>query len=145
MNDSVKLPAWFWIVAILFLIWNAVGIYFFYTQIAMSPAEIVKTMGQASADSFAMMPQWQWWAYGIAVWSGTLAGIVLLMRRSWAQLLFLISLASVVIQYGYSFGVLKIHEILGWTAAAPLPMFIIIMASLGLWFSRWATQRGWLR
>ena len=145
MNDSIKLPVWSWVVAIVFLLWNAIGIFFFYTQIAMSPDEIVKTMGQASADSFAMMPQWQWWAYGIAVWSGTIAGIALLVRRAWAQSLFMISLAAVVIQYGYSFGVLKIQNILGWAAAAPLPAFIIVMASLGLWYSRWAIQKGWLR
>jgi hypothetical protein len=102
-------------------------------------------MGQASADSFAIMPQWQWWAYGIAVWSGTFAGAALLVRRRWAQPLFLTSLVAVVIQYGYSFGVLKIQDILGWNAAAPLPVFVIVMASLGLWFSRLAIRSQWLR
>ena len=145
MNDSVKLPVWFWIVATVFLVWNAIGIFFFYTQITMSPAEMVSTMGQASADSFAMMPHWQWWAYGIAVWGGTFAGIALLLRRAWAQPLFLISLIAVVIQYGYSFGVLRIQNILGWGNAAPLPIFIIVMAALGLWFSGWAKRKGWLR
>ncbi len=145
MDDSVKLPVWFWIVAVVFLLWNAIGIYFFYTQISMTPEEMVRTMGQASADCFAMMPQWQWWAYGIAVWSGTFAGIALLLRRNWAQPLFLISLIAVVIQYGYSFGVLRIQNILGWANAVPLPIFIIVMAALGLWFSRWAARKEWLR
>lgn len=144
MNDSIKLPVWFRIVSIAFLIWNAIGIFFFYTQISMSPAELVSSMGKASADTFAAMPQWQWWAYGIAVWSGTFAGIALLLRRAWAQPLFLVSLIAVVIQYGYSFGVLKIQNILGWSAAAPLPVFIVVMAALGLWFARWTTQKGWL-
>lgn len=145
MDDTVKLPIWFWIVAMLFLLWNAIGIYFFYTQISMTPEEMVRTMGRASADNFAMMPQWQWWAYGIAVWSGTFAGIALLLRRSWAQPLFLISLLAVVIQYGYSFGVLRIQNVLGWASAAPLPIFIIVMAALGLWFSGWTKKKGWLR
>jgi hypothetical protein len=143
MGESMKLPLWFWIAAGLFLLWNATGIFFFYTQLTMSYAEMVKTMGKPQADCFAMMPHWQWWAYGIAVWSGTFAAVALLLRRAWSQLLFLISLVAVVVQYGYSFGVAKIQHILGWSAL-PFPLFIIAMAAAGFWLAGFAKKRGWV-
>ena len=144
MHDSVKMPVWFWVAAAAFLVWNATGIFFFYTQLNMPYAKMVETMGKASADCFAMMPKWQWWAYGIAVWSGAIASIALLIRRASAQPLFLLSLVAVVCQYGYSFGVAKIQTILGW-GALPFPLFIIAMAALGFWFAISTKSRGWLR
>lgn len=145
MTDRISVPKWFWVAGVLLLLWNAVGIFFFYTQITMSYDQMVTAMGKPSADCFAMMPHWQWWAYGIAVWGGTFAALALLLRRVWAQPLFLISLIAVIVQYGYSFGVLKIQTLLGWANAAPLPVFIIVMAGLGLWLAGSAKKKGWLR
>lgn len=144
MAEGTFVPKWFWAAGGVLLLWNAIGIFFFYTQITMSYDQMVASMGKPAADCFAMMPHWQWWAYGIAVWSGTFAAAALLLRRTWAQPLFLISLIAVIIQYGYSFGVLKIQNLLGWSSAG-LPAFIIVMAALGLWLATTAKNRGWLR
>lgn len=144
MNDSLKPPLWFWIAGVLLLLWGAIGIFFFYTQIHMSYDEMVAAMGKPSADCFRMMPGWQWWAYGIAVWTATLGSAALLARRDWARPLYLLSLVAVVVQYGYSFAVLHIQDLLGWNSAI-FPAVIILIDALELWLAQSAKAKGWLR
>jgi hypothetical protein len=51
---------------------------------------------------------------------------------------------AVVIQFGHSFPVQHIHEILGWGAAI-FPAFIFAMGLFQLWFADWTFKKGWLR
>lgn len=145
MSDRLSpgIPKWFYVAAVLLLLWGATGIFFFYTQLHMSYDEMVAAMGKPSADCFRMMPSWQWWAYGIAVWTATLGSLALLTRRDWARPLYLLSLLAVVVQYGYSFGVLHIQDLLGWSAAI-FPAVIIVIDALQLWLAQSAKVRGWL-
>lgn len=143
MNDSLSVPKWFYVAGVL-LLWGAIGIYFFYTQMHMSYDEIVAAMGKPAAECFRMMPAWQWWTYGIAVWTATLGSAALLARRDWARPLYLVSLIAVVVQYGYSFAVLQIQDLLGWSGAI-FPAVIIIIDALELWLAQSAKRKGWLR
>ena len=144
MNDSVAVPGWFRVVGVLFLLWGLAGIYAFYSQLTTPYEQMVASMGKAGADCIAAMPQWLWWVYGAAVWSGVFGTLALLLRRAWAQPLYLISLIAVLVQFGHSFGVAKIHEIMGWSAAI-FPAFIILMAAVQLWFAISSKKKGWLR
>lgn len=144
MNDSVTVPKWFWVVGVVFLLWGAADIFAFYSQLTTPYDEMVAAMGKAGADCIAEMPSWMWWVYGAAVWSGTLGSVALLLRRSWAQPLYLISLVAVVLQFGYNFLIAHIHLKLGWGAAI-FPAFIILMAMIQLWFAGSAKAKGWLR
>jgi len=50
----------------------------------------------------------------------------------------------VIVQFGHSFLIAKIHLIMGWNAAI-FPAFIIAMAIFQLWFATWAKKKGWLK
>jgi len=143
-NDAAAVPTWFWIVGILFLLWGLAGIYAFYSQLTTPYEQLVATMGEAGADCIAAMPQWLWWVYGAAVWSGIFGTVALLLRRAWAQPLYLCSLVAVLVQFGYSFGVARTHEIMGWSAAI-FPAVIIVLAAVQLWFATSSKKKGWLR
>lgn len=147
MNDqSVKsgAPTWYWILGALLLLWAAAGIFAFYSQLTTPYEQMVAEMGKVAADCIKGMPSWLWWVYGIAVWSGTFGSIALLLRRAWAQPLYLISLIAVIVQFGHSFLVARIQDIMGWGTAA-FPAFIIAMAIFQLWFAGSAKKKGWLR
>ena len=48
MNLSVKIPVWFWIVAVLLLIWNIMGVIAFYVEINMpSNEEVFPTFSES--------------------------------------------------------------------------------------------------
>ncbi|RYD86527.1 MAG: hypothetical protein EOP61_37395, partial [Sphingomonadales bacterium] len=143
-NDNEAVPTWYWVAGVVLLLWGAMGIFAFYSQLTTPYDAMVAEMGKLAADCIAKMPQWLWWVYGVAVWSGLFGTVALLLRRAWAQPLYLVSLIAVLIQFGYSFGVAKTHEIMGWSAAI-FPAFIILMAAIELWFAGTAKKKGWLR
>lgn len=145
MNDiTAKPPAWFWVVGVIFLLWGGAGLHAFYTQLTTPYDAMVAQMGKLAADCIKGMPHWLWWVYGAAVWSGILGTVALLLRRSWALPLYLVSLVAVLIQFGHSFLIQKIHQIMG-PGAALFPAFIIAMAAIQLWFAWRAKAKAWLR
>ncbi|TAK07608.1 MAG: hypothetical protein EPO38_12495 [Rhizorhabdus sp.] len=144
MNDSLSIPKWFWIVGALLLLWGAAGIFAFYSQLTTPYDQMVAEMGKAAADCIRDMPGWLWWVYGVAVWSGILGTIALLLRRAWARPLYLVSVIAVVVQFGHSFLIAKIQNVMGWSAAG-FPAFIVAMGLFQLWFADMASKKGWLR
>lgn len=145
MSDTVpaKVPAWFWIVAVLALLWELMGIASYMHHVSMTAADVARlTPGEQRMH--AMMPPWVTAAFAIAVFSGALGAITLLLRRRWALLLFVISLVAAVCQFGWAFLVAKAHQVVG-PHAALLPAVIIGIALLLVWFASFAGKRGWLR
>ena len=124
----------FWIVSALLLVWNLMGLAAYYMQANMDLAVLART-DPYQARLFAEMPQWAWWAYGIAVGAGLLGALGLLLRRRWAALAFIVSLAGVVAQFGYSFLGTDLLAVRG-VSAAVVPLFIAALAVVEIWFAR---------
>jgi len=138
-----RVPAWFWIVSGLALLWEAMGCYAYMTQVTMG-AEQLAALPEGQRQLWESTPAWVTGAYAIAVWGGLLGAIALLMRRTLARPLFVISLIAVLVQFGWSFLIGGAAERLG-SSAYPLPIAIIVIAVLLVWFSGVAAKRGWLR
>ena len=146
MNDvrtARPVPAWFWIVAGLALLFEAFGCYAYLTDVTRSADE----MARLPVDQQSLMEATPWWIYaasGRAVGVGLLGAVLLLMRRRHAESLLLISLIAVIIQFA---GVLMVPELRDDTPpdAFTLPIVITVIA-YGIWhFSRYARNQGWLR
>ena len=138
-----RVPAWFWIVSGLALLWEAMGCYAYVTQVSMT-ADQLTAMPEGQRELWASMPAWVTAAYAIAVWGGLLGAIALLLRRGWALPLFAISLLAVLVQFGWSFLIAGAAEKVGSSAYA-LPAAIIVIGALLVWFASTASRRGWLR
>lgn len=139
-SSDRNVPVWFWVVAVLALLFEAVGCYAYLVDVSRT-SENLPIDQQALAD---VTPWWIFAAYAVAVWVGLLGAVLLLMRRRHASILLLISLIAVVIQFG---GVLLVPDLRD--AAPPdaftLPIVITVVA-YGIWhFSLLAQRRGWLR
>jgi hypothetical protein len=140
--DSGRVPGWYWAAALAALAWNGFGCFMYLSQVGMDPAEMAK-LPQVQQEVWRAMPAWATGAYALAVWVGLL-GAVLLLRRRWARLAFAVSLAAVVVQFGWTFLGTPILERMGGSAIA-FPAFIFLVAALLLWFAELAARRGWLR
>jgi hypothetical protein len=138
----MKLPAWFWIVAVLALCWELMGVTAYLMQVTMTQAEI-DAYPQAQRELFAATPPWVFGAFAIAVFGGLAAAIGLLMRRKWALPLFVVSLLGAVLQFSWVFFAARAHETIG-PSAVPFPLTIIAIGIALVWFSRFAARRGWL-
>lgn len=136
-------PKSFYVIATLFLLWNVMGDAAYLMQVTADLDALAKT-DPYTASIWAAMPQWAWAAYAIAVWGATLASLLLLLKRSLAVPLYALSLAAVIVQFGYSFLGTDLLAVKGIGAAA-FPAFIVIVGVVQLLYARSAKAQGWLR
>ncbi len=139
---SQKPPVWFWIVAIVLLLWNLVGAYACIQQFRLG----AEAMGPATAYDRALvasLPGWYNWVFALAEIAG-LAGVAALMaRHRIARPMFIVSLLAVIVQFGFLFVTTDIIAVKGvWTTY--FPAFIAAMGCVEIWWAGYAQQRGWI-
>ncbi len=135
-------PAWFWIVAVLALLWEGFGV----AQYLMHVGALPNNMEMSAAERSLMnsSPMWVTGLFAVGVFGGALGALGLLLRQSWARLLLILSLVAVVLQFG------------GWLLATDaiagigptvfiMPAIIVAVAILLVWVANLAAARGWLR
>lgn len=138
-----KPPTWFYVVAVIIILWECIGCYAYISQVSMSAADIAQ-MPMAQQEIWKMVPEWVTSAYALAVWVGLAGGIALLLRLRISRSLFIVSLIAVVVQFGWTFAATPMLTTVGPTAAV-FPAFIIAVGMMAVWFSGKAAGNGWLR
>ena len=141
-TSSVR-PAWFPVVASLLLLWNLFGIAMFFLQYTMTPDALAR-LPEEQRLLFEAMPAWLWVVYAVAVLSGAIGALMLLLRKRAAVPLFWGSLIAVLVQFGYTLLPGRAVEVLGPAQALPMPLTIIAVAALQVWLARRALARGWI-
>ncbi len=136
------LPRSFWIISILALAWNLMGIASYLMTVTMSPATL-GAMPEAERALYQNIPVWVTSSFAIAVFGGTLACILLLLRNAWASTLFVVSLLAILLQMGHAFFMTQMLTVRG-AAGAALPLCIVVVAIFLVWYSTGAKKRGWL-
>ncbi|WP_297703879.1 hypothetical protein [uncultured Eudoraea sp.] len=140
---NTKPPVWFWIVSILALLWNLMGVMSYLEQAYMTD----EMKEQYTADQLTLMdgiPAWVTAAFAIAVWGGLLGCIALLLRKKWAKPILLLSLIAILIQMGYSFFMTNAAEIYGPLPGIIIPLLVIIISFALVQFARIAEKRNWI-
>lgn len=143
MTSTYKPNALFWVIAIVALLWNLMGIFQFIGPMFF-PEVIYEGYSQDAIDMFNNLPSWYWVVFGIATISGLLAAITQLLRKKIAVLLFLVSLITVIIvEVYYIFGT-NVTDVLG-QAAVFMPILVVIFSIIFYFYSKGAARKGWLR
>lgn len=144
MNDKeqIKPPTWFWIVAVIGLLWNIIGVFQYLSQAFINE----ETKALMSADELNFIEQTPAWinvAFAIAVWFGLIGCIALLMKKKRAKSFLLISLIAVIIQMSYSIFATNAMELFG-VISVIMPTIVILVAILLFFFSKKAVANNWL-
>ncbi len=142
MTTTVKPPTWFWVVSIIALLWNLMGVFNYLNQ-AFNQQAILETLDQAQREAFEGIPAWATAAFALAVFSGTLACIGLLMRKKWARPLFILSLLAAVVQFIHWLFISNALEAFGPSTYA-MPVIVIIIGIYLILFSKKGIEKGWL-
>jgi hypothetical protein len=142
MEDVARpaVPAWFWIVAVLALLWEAMGCFSYLGEAGMVAAAMMKHTPEQEAV-WGTMPVWAWCAFAIAVWVGLAGALLLLLRMRLARVAFMVSLLAVIVQFGWAYlmgGAMRMGPPI-------MPIVIILIGVALVWFSDMAAKRGWLR
>lgn len=131
-----KVPTYFWIIAVLALLWNLMGAFAFITDMMATPAVLAETYTPEQIKFLDTYPSWTKVFYGIATIGGLIACIGLLMRKRWALGFFCLSLLGVLIQQGHSIFMTNAREYFGDVAGLYMPIAITVIAILLILFTK---------
>ena len=140
---AAKPPTWYWVAAVIALLWMLIGV-MAWTADLMTDEAMVAQMSEAQRQLYEARPQWVFGVYAVAIFSGLVGSIGLLLRKSWSSTAFAVSLVAIVVQFGYTLGPMKAIQVLGAAAALPFPLVIFLLGVLWLWLARHAQKAGWL-
>lgn len=143
MTNKTKPATWYWVVSVLALIWNLIGVLAYLGQ-----AFITEEMkAEYTAEQLTLLegrPAWVTAAFAIAVWGGLLGCIALLIRKRWARPLLLVSLLGIVAQTGYNLFATNATEIFGTLQGLVMPLIVVIIGILLVLIAKIADRKQWL-
>jgi hypothetical protein len=135
-NATGKVPASFWVIAVLGLLWNAFGAYL-YMMARFDPETALAGADPAMKDYVANQPIWANIGYGLGIWGSFFGSVAMVLRSRHAVNLFLVSLIGAAISH------------LGQAMAGVIPigLAVVIMAVIAFlwWYSRRCVEQGLLR
>ncbi|MEO1594749.1 MAG: hypothetical protein AAFS02_05830 [Pseudomonadota bacterium] len=136
-----KPPRSFYVISALALVWYAIGVTAFVTQITSSPSELGKTPEQIGF--YADVPNWVLTAMAVSTFGGVLACFMLLIRNKQAIPLFAVSLVAVLVQDVYNFLMADALSVFG-AQMLVLPVLVLGIGVAMLVYAVRALRRGWL-
>jgi hypothetical protein len=142
MTTTVKPPVWFWIMSVIALLWNLMGVFNYLNQ-AFNQVAILESLDQAQREAFEGIPAWATAAFAIAVFAGLAGSIGLLLRKKWARLLFVISLIAAVAQFIHWLFISNAVEAFG-PSTYTMPIIVVIIGLYLIFFSKQGIHKGWL-
>ena len=140
-EQNSKLPTSFWVIGIVALIWNLMGVLAFVGQLLMDE-EALSALPEDQRALVEATPSWLVVIFGIATIGGLLGCILLLMRKSLAVNVFLVSLVAVVIQMGYSWFMTDTAAVYGTVQGVVMPLLVIIIGAYLYYYSKQNVEQG---
>lgn len=140
---NAKPPTWFWLASALALLWSLIGVWTYLEQVTMTPADLAR-MPDGMRTLYETAPVWQTGAFAVAVFSGLIGCVGLLLRKMWARTFFIISLVAVLVQFFWPFFMADGLSLIG-PSGAIMPAIIVAVTAFLIWLANIGIQRGWLR
>lgn len=140
--SSNKPPVWFWIVSVVALLWNGVGVVSYFSIVGMS-AEAIAELPAAEQALYVNTPVWATAAFAIAVWGGLLGSALLVLRKAWAVPVLIVSLVGIVVQFGHWLFMTDAAKVYG-AETYFMPALVTTIAVILVWFANLSKSKGWL-
>ena len=102
MATTTKPSTSFWVISILAIIWNLIGVIVYLGQAYMTD-DMKALMTEEQLAIIENSPIWATAAFAIAVWFGLLGSILLTLRKKLSKSVLYISLLGVIVQLIYNF------------------------------------------
>lgn len=144
MEDAARpaVPAWYWVVAVLGLLWEGMGCFSYLAQVGMMGAKMGQ-MPAEHAEVWKATPVWVWCAFAVAASVGLAGALLLLLRHRLARAALALSLLAAIVQFGWAY--LAAGAARTGAGGAVLPLCIIAVGAFLVWFAGMSAARGWLR
>lgn len=134
VNDGIHWS--FWVIGIVTLLFNTVGVANFVTQMYADTLAAMPDVYRAIVET---RPTWATGAFAVAVFGGVLGCVLLLLKKSAARHVFIVSLLGAVVAQVPSFGIADYpaEAIIGGLSQVVVTAFLI-------WYSKQAENKGWI-
>ncbi len=143
-NVKMKIPKWFWPVAIFFLLWNIMGILSFFAHTFISE-EALAVLPEKERELYGDYPIWTTIVFAIAVFFGFFGSLGLILKKKWSKLAFIISFCAIVPQMIHNLFFTKSMDVYGPGQAATMPVMVFVFGLLLIWFSNYSIKKNWLK
>ncbi|SDD71363.1 hypothetical protein SAMN05421636_101487 [Pricia antarctica] len=143
MTTLIKPPKSFWVIAVLALLWNLIGVSQFFMATFMLDS-MVANLPEVQADMYRSIPLWYTISFAITVFSGLLGGITMLLRKKITIALFGISLLAVLVAQGYWILGTDVMEVMG-TSTVIMPLIVIVISIFLYFYNKGAAKNGWFK
>lgn len=129
----------FWVIGSIALIWNGLGVANYLVQMSIDSFDAYREVERALIEG---RPAWATAAFAIAVFAGTLASALLMLRKSAAIYLFVLSALGVIVTMGHT-----VSAGIGFGTGEMIGIILmpLALAVFLIWYSRFAESKGWIR
>ena len=124
----------FWAIVVVMLLYNVAGVINF---IAQMNADSVATMPEAYRALIESRPAWATGAFAVAVFGGVLGCLLLLVKKSAARNVFIVSLFGAAMTMIHIIGIGSLEFAIGNAIQVLVTAFLI-------WYSMRARAKGWI-
>ena len=144
MNEPSKtsVPAWFWVIAVVALLWNLMGCMILISEVFAKEA-MMESFTDAQKEWSRSLPAWVYVVFAVSVGSGIAGSISLLQRKRLSLPLFVISCFAVMIQMVYTMLIAGGLQVMG-PSGAIMPALVVGLSIVWLVFSVFSRGKGWL-
>lgn len=142
MNYLRKPSNLFWVISSIALVWNLMGVFNYLDQAFMTD-KVLETLPKEQQILYQDVPAWVTAAFAIAVFSGTLGSLLLLLKKKIATTFFTISFLGIMGQMSYGLLIDQNSDSYGPMGIA-MPIIIIAFGGYLIWYSRKANEHRWL-
>jgi hypothetical protein len=139
---GARVPVWFRLVALLGLLWNAFGVYAYLQHVGMF-GDPLAGLSPAQVALAQTIPAWVTGTYAVAVFSGLLGALCMVLGKRFASPLLWLSLLAVLAQSVWVILISDARAVEG-TVALVMPLVILCIGALLVWVAGKGAARGWL-
>ncbi len=134
-TESNKPAATFWIISIIALIWNLLGVSAYLFMAYITDDQIAALPQEQQAEFLIEHPAWYTALFAIAVFGGALGCILLLFRKKAAYILLLASGIAATVQQLYLFATVDLTSYI-------MPIMVIVVCVILIWYSKKCADDG---
>jgi hypothetical protein len=142
-NEKINIPKWFWFVTIFFLLWNIMGVLSFLGHTFITE-EALAELPENERALYGDYPVWTTIVFAIAVLTGLMGAIGLVLRKRWSKTAFVISLLAIIPQMIHNVFFTRSIEVYGTIQAVTMPILVVAFGIFLVWFADSCNKRGWL-
>jgi len=145
MSDQNKTPIAFWIISVFALLWNLYGAFQCWTEYGYwanpKTRESLGDLAEPFGAIYDATPGWIFVVFALAILTGILGAVALLIKKKVAAPLFLISTLCTIIHFGYFLFATESVALMG-PSTYIMPMVVITLDIFFWWYAKRNVESG---